>query len=820
MVNQQPAHANVDGPAIHPANHAAAALIGEFLHLGQALLVFADDLLEHPGQRPAYLPHQSGSGHNGLLGYRLAAKGFDAAQHHGASGEELARIGDNRVYIAKALHSLIAHCHAAGPAGGFAHAADRQVDGQHVARRHAGAAGCGKGADGRRYAAGNQQAGHAQSQGGHQPQGSQHLGRGLRGVRLIRELQKAPEETGLALESDKRFFGHAVLGHFQGGVVVVKHPHRVFLLPRGDEPEVAVDAPHHGEFSSGVGQQQGGNHRRVEVQSAGHQLVLEEHRAQGLDHRGQGGGGHRAVCVGLGRKQRLEPAEHGFITDANGHRKEHQIEDYIGQGPAARAVLNGEPAAAHQADQSQQHGAHTADHHPHGDFPHFAPQLVGHGPGVVGPGVVLKGLLALFRGEGRWLRLFGLFRPGRSRALAGSLFQLFGFFHALQGLGLSQQGGLQHVRVDDMGGQVPGAVLEDALHIGDFLYRPGGRRFGQRLGGLRPGVPLHHGDDHGFLLGGLGLIRLGGFYIDGSLTRLPSGRRGLLIDRRLGLIRLGGFYIDRPLVRLPSGRRSLLVDRRLGLQRDGGQNAVHGFFADRLAVPHLLQLNGAVEHIQLDLHGLAGGLKHGLLQLVRSLAAFYLKAVLAGVRVGGKGRHRHGSRYPEFFRYLLLVQSGALNGLGYPAAALLLQKLKIFLHLVVNGLGVIEQGLIALFPQRRGVSVHAVLIQRLKLDAVIHVVFVLVKIRHLFPPIKQAPALFFLLFGFFPLFRFRRLLLRRSGGEGLRRFLIGGLSGIFRDVCGRLGRWLRRELRFILRPCGRGRLPSGSGLFPFQTLFF
>ena len=314
--------------------------------------------------------------------------------------------------------------------------------------------------------------------------------------------------------------------------------------------------------------------------------------------------------------------------------------------------------------------------------------------------------------------------------------------------------------------------------------------------------------------------RLGGFYIDGSLTRLPSGRRGLLIDRRLGETRLGGFYIDRPLVRLPSGRRSLLVDRRLGLRRDGGQNAVHGFFADRLAVPHLLQLNGAVEHIQLDLHGLAGGLKHGLLQLVRSLAALYLKAVLAGVRVGGKGRHRHGSRYPEFFRYLLLVQSGALNGLGYPAAALLLQKLKIFLHLVVNGLGVIEQGLIALFPQRRGVSVYAVLIQRLKLDAVIHVVFVLVKIRHLFPPVKQAPALFFLLFGFFPLFRFRRLLLRRSGGEGLRRFLIGGLSGIFRDVCGRLGRWLRRELRFILRPCGRGRLPSGSGLFPFQTLFF
>ncbi len=176
------------------------------------------------------------------------------------------------------------------------------------------------------------------------------------------------------------------------------------------------------------------------------------------------------------------------------------------------------------------------------------------------------------------------------------------------------------------------------------------------------------------------------------------------------------------------------------------QDTLYGLLADRLAVLELLQLDGAVEDVQLYLHGLVGA-EQGLLQIGK-LLALCLKAVLAGIGVGGIGGKGHRGHHAELLLHLLLVQSGALDGLGHPAAALLLKPLEVLLHLVVDGLGVVEQDLIALLSQRRRVAVHAVLVDGLQLYAVVDVLLALVKVGHLFPA-KQAPAL--LLFLFAPL---------------------------------------------------------------------
>ena len=68
------ARAQGDGAAVHLAHNAAAVLIGKALHLGQGVLVFADDLVEHPGEGAAHLLHQGGGGHDSLFRQGPAAK--------------------------------------------------------------------------------------------------------------------------------------------------------------------------------------------------------------------------------------------------------------------------------------------------------------------------------------------------------------------------------------------------------------------------------------------------------------------------------------------------------------------------------------------------------------------------------------------------------------------------------------------------------------------------------------------------------------------------------------------------------------------------
>ena len=116
MVNQQGPAADVDGLAVHAAHNARAVFIGKVLHLGQGVLVFADDLVEHPGEGAAHLLHQGGGGHDCLFRQGPAAKGLNAAQHHGAPGEQLAGVHQHGVDVAHLLHALIAHHHGAGPA--------------------------------------------------------------------------------------------------------------------------------------------------------------------------------------------------------------------------------------------------------------------------------------------------------------------------------------------------------------------------------------------------------------------------------------------------------------------------------------------------------------------------------------------------------------------------------------------------------------------------------------------------------------------------------------------------------------------------------
>ena len=190
VIDQQRAVADEDGFAVHLAHNAASVLIGEVLHLGQGVLVFADDLVEHAGQGAAHLVHQGGGGHHGVLGSGTAAEGADAVEHHGAPGEQVLSVHHDSVDVAQLLHALIAHHHGAGAAGRAAQAADGQVHRQHIGHRHAGtASGC-QGADSSGYALGDQQGGDAQHQVGDQADGGHQLGSRLRGVGLVREFQE------------------------------------------------------------------------------------------------------------------------------------------------------------------------------------------------------------------------------------------------------------------------------------------------------------------------------------------------------------------------------------------------------------------------------------------------------------------------------------------------------------------------------------------------------------------------------------------------------------------------------------------------------
>ena len=192
------------------------------------------------------------------------------------------------------------------------------------------------------------------------------------------------------------------------------------------------------------------------------------------------------------------------------------------------------------------------------------------------------------------------------------------------------------------------------------------------------------------------------------------------------------------------------------------QHPVHGFFADGLSLLHPLELHRVVEHVELDLHGLVvGGFQHGLLDLghvlLNPLVAFHADTVLAGIGVRGKRGDRHGGYHPEFVGNLLLVHAGSLHRLGHPAAALPLKPLEVGLHFVVDGLfGVVKESLVGLclggqFP--RGIISHPVFVNGLELDAIIHVILVLVVIGGPFLPAKKPPLfLFLLLFLRVPLF--------------------------------------------------------------------
>ena len=190
-----------------------------------------------------------------------------------------------------------------------------------------------------------------------------------------------------------------------------------------------------------------------------------------------------------------------------------------------------------------------------------------------------------------------------------------------------------------------------------------------------------------------------------------------------------------------------------------------------------------------------------------------------------------GGHHAELVGDLLLVHPGVVHSLRHPAAALLLQLLKILLHLVVNGLlRVVEQGLEAVLRQGElpggPVVALAVLVDGLQLDAVVQVL-ALVKVRDLLLPAEQAALfLLFLLFLFLragfllrgggpPRRRPRRR--RRSGpprppGRGFRfqaglflvRLLLAGLLLVLRDGS-RLG--LRRPA--APPRAGRGQVPAG-----------
>ena len=127
-------------------------------------------------------------------------------------------------------------------------------------------------------------------------------------------------------------------------------------------------------------------------------------------------------------------------------------------------------------------------------------------------------------------------------------------------LGLGEQGALEHLGVDDVGGHAAGAVLEHAGHLGRLRHRPvddRGLLLHRGLGGLLGHGGLQH-------LGGLlGDLRLGGLFRRGGGCRRLGGnvlKDGLALGRRLGS---GGRLLDGLLLRdfLDGLLRRGLLDR-------------------------------------------------------------------------------------------------------------------------------------------------------------------------------------------------------------------------------------------------------------------
>ena len=213
--------------------------------------------------------------------------------------------------------------------------------------------------------------------------------------------------------------------------------------------------------------------------------------------------------------------------------------------------------------------------------------------------------------------------------------------------------------------------------------------------------------------------------------------RGQFLHRGFlhGFHRLLGKFFHR---RLLHGN---LFHLRLLRSHGGGgiQHPSDGLLGHGSLVADALELHRVVEHVELDLHGLlVGGVQHGLLNvshiLLDLLAALHADAMLLGVRIRRKRGHGHGSHHAKLIGDLLLIHTGGLNSLRHPAAALPLEPLEIGLHLLVDGLfGVVKEGLVGLLLAGQlssGVISHAVLVDGLELDAIVHVVLVFVEVRH------------------------------------------------------------------------------------------
>lgn len=151
--------------------------------------------------------------------------------------------------------------------------------------------------------------------------------------------------------------------------------------------------------------------------------------------------------------------------------------------------------------------------------------------------------------------------------------------------------------------------------------------------------------------------------------------------------------------------------------------------------------------------------------------------MLLRVRISRKGRNRHRCDDAQFVFNLIDVDARVFDRLGHTAAALLLQAVKVLRNLVVQLRGVlIEQLLEALGLKRdlaRGVEAARIFVNRLQLDAVVHVLgrVEVVLLFLLFPARKEA-ALFLFLFSA----AFRLLLALRLGVmlfDGLHRHRLG-----------------------------------------------
>ena len=537
------------------------------------------------------------------------------------------------------------------------------------------------------------------------------------------------------------------------------------------------------------------------------QVVLEEGGSHCLDSHRHSRHSRGGVGAGVKGEQGFQAVDDGAVTDPHCHSQEHQGQHHVHYRQGAGVGHAAKLGSKNHVYQGQQHRAHAGDHHPQGQLPHFAPQLVGNGLGVLGAGVVVDGLPGVRIGDGGLLR-GGIFQFLVAHPAFGGVFPLLAFSRLPQLLRFREQGALQHFRVDDVGGHAPGPVLVNAGHLGRLCDRPVehhglflrrglcGSRCGGRLGdrhGLGGGFCRKGGRDRCFRNGrllGHGPLCRGGLFHRGlgdgffRCAGRPGGQvlKGKLLLRRLGIRRRGGFPglpfgLVQPDGLLHSG---LFLGReflhRLGCLRWGGRfhrggdlrrgllgrKLFHGFQGgvgpqhptDSLLgngglLAHPLELHCIVEHVQLDLHGLVvGGFQHGFLQAGHLLVALHANAVLAGVGVGCKGGHRHGGHHAELVGDLFLVHPGGLDRFRHPASAFLLQPLEVLFHLVVNGLfGVIKQGFIGFFLAGQlpcRVVALAVLVDGLQLDAVIQVVLVFVKVRHPLFPAKQPPALLFL----------------------------------------------------------------------------